>query len=158
MKSIYTGTYFSEVRIIGFIIFGLFGVIAILKSNLIIGFVLLLFSAIFISSKKGFSIDLDNNIYQDFIWLLGFKIGKKHSFEELDCIFYKTNSRIESRSDYSTANTVSNRKVEYDAYIRFSNNNKIHLGSYKNEKQLLDIVEPFAKSLNTRLINLNSIS
>ncbi|MCX2742773.1 hypothetical protein OO013_02785 [Mangrovivirga sp. M17] len=157
MKSLIIGNYFSKGRIVIFIILILFGILALLKGNLILLLILLLLSALVLTTKYGFSLDLENNIYHDYILLFGFKIGKKQVYEEIDCIFYKINSSLEKRSDFSTANSSITRKIDFDAYIRFSDNRKVHLGSFKNEGSLIKKIKPYAESLNTRFINLNNI-
>ncbi|QCK14449.1 hypothetical protein DCC35_06695 [Mangrovivirga cuniculi] len=134
----------------------IFGILALLKANLVLSLILLLLSAVVLTTKYGFSIDLKNNIYHDYTLVFGFKIGQKHAFEEIDCIFYKINSTLETRSDYSTANSSTKRKIDFDAYIRFSDNKKVHLGSYKDEESLIKNIKPYAESLNTKFINLNN--
>ncbi len=70
-------------------------------------------------------------------WLMGYKTGKPKKYHSLDKIFI---NRVKtSQTMYSRSNTSHTAKgVEYHAYLKFNEEEKIFLASDKDEKRLED--------------------
>ncbi len=106
----------------GLLILGL----SMLTMGMLIGGPIVLFiGLIILSTHYRCRVDFGNNTYQDYIWVLGMRSGKKQAFETIDYIFIKE-SRESQTMGLRAANTTIHKFV-YDAYLRFSETDKIHL-------------------------------
>jgi hypothetical protein len=83
--------------------------------------------------------------------LCGLRIGVEKSFIEIDYVFVKANRQSQTMRLRAVSSTVTSDV--FDAYIKFSEDEKIHLVRMNNKAQLLKKVVLFAKMLNIKVID-----
>jgi hypothetical protein len=154
MKNIYdfnTSSYFPwHVKLVGggLVIIG----IVILSMGMFIGGPLvLLVSTIIFTTHYRVHVNFDTNMYHDYLWILGMKSGSKNSFEKIEYIFIKESRQSQTMGLRATNTTV--HKSVYDAYLKFSETNKIHLITKDEKKDVIVMLRPIADKLKTDIID-----
>jgi len=115
------------------------------------GGVLFLFAAsaifsIYLTTQYKIEIDLKKKTYRDYLCFMGFKSGKKQSFDNIEKV-YITKARV-SQTLNQRSITQHLEHTEYNGFLKFSEDNKIHLGSSVNDNKMRRQLQELAKSLN----------
>jgi hypothetical protein len=114
----------------------------------------LLVASIFsLTSYEGTEVDPVNKLYREYTaWFL-IKTGAFEKFGQAERI-YITQGK-ESRQMYTAHTTHSSTfvNVVYNAYLKFSNEEKVHLLSDKNKNTLLKIISPLSNGLRVDVID-----
>jgi hypothetical protein len=133
--SVNTGEYFPwHVKLVaGFI--ALAGITQV-QSNLILGSVLILGGIIIFTTRYYFQIDMQNKRYRDGVSVMGLKLGDKKSFDAIEYLFIKSNKVSRTYNSRVTTKTIAG--IEFDGYIKFSEDEKIHLFRNKERQIVLD--------------------
>ncbi len=145
-----TAGYFSTTVIIVGVIFSLVGLV-LLASNIIGGLILILGGTIVFSTHYRLMIDFDKKIFHDYVWILGLKSGDKGKFDRIEYVFIKKN-RVSQNMNMHVATTTIRKEV-YDAYLKFSDEEKIHLLTKDNKKDVLAKLRELSTMLNVRIID-----
>ncbi len=120
------------------------------QNNIILAIVCLIVGIAITTSTYGFQIDPENKSYREYMFLMGFKFGKWHSYEFIEKIFI--NSIIQSERIYSRANqgyTVKKRKLA--SFLKFTDGRKIRLYEDENRPALMLKLNMVAKDLSTHI-------
>lgn len=154
MKNIYdfkTSAYFPwHVKLVG----GGLVIVAISMLTLqmlIGGLLLLLLSVIILTTHYRFRVDFESKTHHDYLWILGLKSGEKKHFEAIEYIFIKE-SRERQTMGLRAANTTIHKSV-FDAYIKFSATDKVHLLTKDTKKELISKMRPISANLKTDIID-----
>jgi hypothetical protein len=99
-------------------------------------------------------IDTDSKIYRDCVWFFGFNSGPKIKFDTIEYVFIKTSR--ESSTMYGRVNRTTVDKRVFDAYLRFSETDKIHLATRDYKPNLLRKVQPIATRLSVPINDYTS--
>ena len=145
-----TSTYFSLAIIFlgfGFLVVGL----SALLTNTILALILLLISAIILTTHYRIRIDFNKKVFHDYVWILGLKNGDKGKFERIEYIFINKNRVNQTMNLQSLSSTI--RKEVYDGYLKFSEDEKIHLFTKDNKKDVLSKLREISTKLNVRIID-----
>ncbi len=143
-------TYFSGTLLfMGVII--LFVGLLLLLTNIIIGLILFLISTLIFTTHYRLEIDFDNKVFHDYVWILGLKNGDKGKFEKIEYVFIKKN-RVSQKMQLQVANTTIHKEV-YDGYLKFSDDEKIHLLTKDKKKDVLSKLHEISTKLNVRIID-----
>lgn len=110
------------------------GIVMIFKV-IIVGIFLTLISTIIITTHYRLAIDLNEKTYHDYVWLFGFRIGERSTFDRIDYIFIKKIRVSQTMNSRGSSSTI--RKEMFDAYLKFSEENKIHLLTEESKKKLI---------------------
>ncbi len=145
-----TSNYFSGVVIIVGVIFSVTG-ISILFANIIIGLVLLFASVIIFTTHYRLSLDFEKKVFHDYLWILGMKSGEKGNFEAVEYLFIKKSKVSQTMSVRVASATV--RKEVYDGYLRFSEEEKIHLLTKDSKKGVEKKLRQISSMLKVRIID-----
>ena len=117
---------------------------SIIYMNNLAGFILLIvLSSLVILLWTSFhllEIDPKSKTYGEFTSVLGRKFGRAHSFDGIERIYL---DRVEFGSQ--------NEMVEYDAYVKFTNGEKLFLVSDEDEKELKKRLKPVIKKLGVEI-------
>ena len=148
-----TSGYFSWSIIFFGIVLAIAGLGVLFKSA-VIGLILLLVSAIIFSTHYRLKIDFDNNVFQDYVWILGLKNGEKRKFENIEYLFIKRS--LVSQTMNSLINSATIRKHVYDGYLKFSEKEKIHLITKENKEALIERLRAIASRLNVRIVDYSA--
>jgi hypothetical protein len=98
-------------------------------------------------AHEGTEIDPANKTYREYTSFFLFKTGKFEPYDHIEKIFI--NRSKESQQLY-TARTSHSATFEYDfynAYLKFSNGEKIHLQKTKNKEKLMDTLKPLSEAV-----------
>jgi len=115
------------------------------------GLIVLLIGIIIVTTQYRFRIDLDKKEYQDYIWILGMKAGKRIQYDEIRYIFIKQSQ--ESQTMGLRAATTTIHKTVFDSYLKFSEQEKIHLITRDNRKDLIEKLRPISQKLKTEILD-----
>jgi hypothetical protein len=100
-------------------------------------------------------IDLKQKSYMEYVSLLGLKVGRDRGrFEHIEYIFIKK-SRV-SQVLNSRVQSTTIHKWQYDGYLKFSEQNKIHLITLENRVKLKAKLSVMATQLNTKVIDYSN--
>lgn len=145
-----TSGYFPGTFIFTAVILCLVGV-PVIFTNVILGLIMLLVSVIIFTTHYRFTVDLEQKVFRDYVWILGFRSGEKKKFERIEYLFIKTNKVSQTMSLKAASTTI--RKDVYDGYIRFSENEKVHLITKDNKKDLIARLRPISEALHLKVID-----
>jgi hypothetical protein len=146
-----TSNYFSSrVIIVGYIF--LISGLALFLVNWVIGFILLLSSVIILTTQYRLTIDFENKVFHDYVRILGLKNGYKEKFQVIEYIFINAAKSSQTMSMGRVASTTIHNKV-YNGYLKFSENNKIHLTTKDDKKSLCEALTPIANKLNVKIVD-----
>jgi hypothetical protein len=129
----------------------IFIALAVLQESILGGLAILLLCAIIFTTHYRLQIDLDKKEYRDYLWILGLKDGKKYSFEGLEYFFIKRNNVSQTMGLKAATTTVV--KEVYDAYLKFSDEEKLHVMTAANKDSILKKLLPVSKSLSIKMLD-----
>lgn len=129
------------------------GSIPLMLDHVLIGVSLLLIGLLMVFVYEGFEIDPNKKVYREYTSFLLFKSGKFIGYDNIEKLYI--NKKHEAQSMYSahtSKSTVFTNDV-FNAYLKFSSGEKIHLLSKKNKERLLKRVEDFTSALSIPIID-----
>lgn len=125
--------------------------VPVIFMNVVGGLIMLLVSVIIFTTHYRFSIDPEQKVYRDYLWILGFRNGEKRRFERIEYLFIKTNNVSQTMNMKVASSTI--RKEVYDGYLKFSENEKVHLITKDSKKDLVARLRPISEALNIKIID-----
>jgi len=133
------------------------GMIAsIVAVNNILGFIIMfVLSFLLILIWTSFyilEIDVENKTYADLTSVFGRKFGKAVAFDEIENVFIKSSVVSQTIHGFGP-NSYEKKNYEFDAYLKFTNGEKLFLVSDEDEKELRKRLKPVLKKLETELVN-----
>jgi len=135
--------------VLGFIIF-ITG-IAVVGPYMIIGIVLILAGAGILTAHEGTEIIPESNTYREYNSILFIKTGKGKKYQRIEKIFINPAKVSQKIYTAHTLNSGTFHDVEYNAYLKFSDGEKIFLLSGKNRNRIRDRLKLAADTLNIPL-------
>ena len=123
----------------------------LLTKTIIVGLITLVVSLLILTTHYRLTIDFDNKLYHDYLWILGIKHGDKGKFETIEYLFIKR-SAVTQKMNLRVASS-SIRKEVFDAYLKFSENDKIHLMTKDNKKYLIQKIKTMASKLQLDIVD-----
>ena len=145
-----TSSYFSGIFIFLGIFLALIG-LPLLFTSIVGAIILLLLSLIIFTTHYRLSIDFDTKTFHDYVWFLGFKNGEKGKFERVEYVFVKKNA-ISQKMQLKAANSTIRKEV-YDGYLKFSEEEKIHLLTQDNKQDVVKKLREISAILNIKIID-----
>jgi len=118
-----------------------------------LGVILIIIGLLIVTAYRGLEFDrlaLKYRVYNSFIFI---RVGKWESYQEVKQIFVKTN--IISQTIYlkiSQGTDISN--VVFDAYLEFSDEEKVYLAGKKKKMKIMKKIEPLSKFLGVQINDL----
>jgi hypothetical protein len=145
-----TAGYFSWYIHLAAVFFVILG-FALLSINLIASLILFFICLIFFTTHYRLSIDLKNKTYHDYLWILGFRIGEKGSFDSIEYLFIKSSNVSQTMNLRVASSTI--RKEVFDGYLKFSEQKKIHLLTMDSKESLLKKLNSISKLLKVAVLD-----
>lgn len=145
-----TSGYFSPtINFVG----GLLGILgaAVTTTSPLAGIIMLLLGFIVVTTHYRLSINFDKKIYHDYVWILGFKSGDKCNFENIEYLFIKKN-RVRQTMNLRVASSTIRKEV-YDGYLKFSEDNKLHLLTKDSKNDLIKKLRSISTTLKVKIID-----
>ena len=139
--------YFPKtVRAIG-AIFCLFG-LAMLWTLPVIGLLFIFITTVLYTTHYGFEISTGPNSFREYVWILGFKEGKRTPFKAIEFLFIQPGT-------FTFLTYVLREKSlpAFEAYIKFEGRNEVHFITDTNKDKLINRMEPSAKFLNVPILD-----
>ena len=102
-------------------------------------------------TAEGTEINPANKTYREYTSFFVFKTGRFESYDHIERIFI--NRSKESQQMY-TARTLHSSTFEdtiYNAYLKFSNGEKIHLQKTKNKEKLMAVLKPLSDAVRVEV-------
>lgn len=102
-------------------------------------------------AHEGTEINPVNKTYREYTSFFLFKTGSFESYDRIERIFI--NRSKESQQLY-TARTSHSTTFEYDyynAYLKFSNGEKIHLQKTKDKEKLMAVLKPLSEAVRVEV-------
>lgn len=136
-----TAYYFPKIiRLLG-AIFSIFG-LAMVWTAPIIGSLFLFITLVIFSTHYGFEIQLGTNQFREFVWVLGYKDGRKHAFKAAEFIF------IQPGKWKTLSYTLKEKDVEgYEAYLKFEGRNEQLVIHHANKEHLVQLMRQLSNYL-----------
>lgn len=144
------GRYFSNQWLFVGLLLLVAGGILILKT-LVGGAILVLISVLIFTTHYRLSIRFNEKSYYDYVWVLGLKFGDKENFEKIEYIFIKKSKISQTMNTRVSSSTI--HKEVYDGYLKFSEENKIHLLTKGSKNLLIKNLVEFSTKLNTKIFD-----
>lgn len=126
------------------------GIVLIFKV-IIVGIILTMISTIIITTHYRLAINLEDKTYHDYVWMFGLRFGEKGTFEDIQYIFIKKIKVSQTMNSRVSSSTI--RKEMFDAYLKFSEENKIHLLTEESKEELLAKLTEISSKINTKIID-----
>lgn len=130
-------------------------IVIVAKFPNIFGFlVLLLLAFLLIMAWTSFylvEIDMDKKEYGDYTVVLGRKSGGVKPYPGIEDVFIKKFNTTQHVTSYGTGSQHHVKDVSYQAYLKFTNEDRLELVSDKDENRLVERLEPVVKKLRTSI-------
>lgn len=137
--------------VLGFILLPI-GLLVIFSPQPVIGAVILIGGIIIVSTHYRMKIDYSNKRYSEYIWLLGLKTGiEQKSFISPEYLFIKKTQVSQTLNSRVSSTTI--QKEQYDGFLKFSEDDKVHLMTYDNKKTILKKLREIASQLNLKVVD-----
>ena len=126
------------------------GLLVVLKS-IIAGVIIFLVSAAIFTTHYRLRIDYTKKVFYDYVWILGFKNSNPVKFEKIEYLFIKK-SRVSQKMNHIVGSATIQKEV-YDGYLKFSDQEKIHLITQDNKKDLIEKLKAMSTKLKVRIVD-----
>ena len=120
----------------------------------LVGVGLFLISLAVLTARYEFEIDKERKRYREYVRILWMKPGKWQEYQTVEYC-YLTASSYTQKMQLRAANTTLSG-VEMNAYLKFSENEKIHIGTGRNKEKLMKSVNKVADYLGVDIIDRTS--
>jgi hypothetical protein len=119
--------------------------------NTVIGILLAVIGFVLLSTQYRLRIDLSNKTFHDYLWILGFKKGEKGTFDEIQYL-YITKSKISRTMNLeSLSSTIAGE--EFNGYLKFSEDQKIHITSQESKSGTMKKLKEFSALLGVQVVD-----
>jgi hypothetical protein len=145
-----TSSYFPFGILAFGVILGLTG-FAIITVKPVVAAILLIISAVILTTHYRMEVNFTKMQYRDCVWLLGIRTGEPKAFAGIEYIFVKRIKVSQTMSMRVVSTTL--QKEQFDAYLKFGENDKVHLMTYDNRAKLMKRLKEIATQLNTRVVD-----
>ncbi|HEY0740963.1 MAG TPA: hypothetical protein VGD40_05845 [Chryseosolibacter sp.] len=147
-----TTNYFSGMPyILGFILAPA-GLLLLFSPQPVVGGGLLLTGVLILTCHYRLHIDFNKKVYTEYLFLLGLKTAQeKKSFRAIEYVYIKPTKVSQTLNSRVSSTTI--QKVQFDGYLKFSDEDKVHLMTLDNKSSLRKRLDPIAATLNTKVID-----
>lgn len=118
------------------------------------GLCALLIGLFLVSLNYGIQIDTEKKQYLDYLFILGYKKGTWRRYKKVE-YFYITSGMVTTTMQLRAASSEL-AHMEYNGYIKFSEEDKVHLVSSKRKRKVIIFVEKMARDLGAKIKDLSS--
>lgn len=140
-----TAYYFPKtVRAIG-AIFGLFGLAMVLTSP-VLGLLFMFITLVIFTTHYGFEISVQPNSVREYIFVLGFKEGKRSPFNSIEFIFVQP-----GKLRYLTYSLMEKENDCVEAYLKFEGRNEMMMLAMAKKENLITAVKNIAARLKVEI-------
>lgn len=135
------------------VILGMVGFMFILY-NPTISVVFIFFALLSFTTVYKIAVDTQKKTYRDYLWILGLKKGNKHSFNNIDKLFFTKHQYSQKMHIKGTSSTI--KYDLYSAYIQFDGDNKVLIGESKHQSKIERKLAELKKKLKVEVEDLTN--
>jgi hypothetical protein len=146
--NIRTSNYFPLMARFGGIVFIVLGLLLVVV-NIFVALLFVIGGLFVVTAHYRLKVDFGRGTYFDYSWVLGFKMGERGRFERIEYIYINKN-KVSQTVRVRVASTSFDR-YDYNGYLKFSENQKIHLRSDANKKTVVRHMEVLAAKLKCQI-------
>jgi hypothetical protein len=128
-----------------------FAVLLSVLKSLVLGLIIFLACVIIYTTHYRLRIDYTKKIFFDYVWILGLKNGDHGKFERIEYLFIKK-SRVSQKMNHIVGSATLQKEI-YDGYVKFSDQEKIHLMTKASKNVLLEKLRVISDKLKVRIID-----
>jgi len=145
-----TSYFFPPFARIGAWIMVLFGVF-LAFDHIVPGIIFTGIAIFVISSQYRIKVDFGRRNYFEYMWIFGLKNGDSEHFDKIEYIFVNRN-KVKQTVAVRVASSTFDR-YDYNVYLRFSENQKIHLFSDENKDTAMRHAQDLAKRFKCEVVD-----
>jgi hypothetical protein len=111
-------------------------------------------SLLIFTARGGLEVDLEKKTYREymsFLWVI--RMGKPVKIKAVEYIFINSNNVSRKIYTAHTSQSSTFKDREYNAFIKFSNGDKVKIMSRKDKQPLLEYSSALAKQMETSLVD-----
>ncbi len=149
-----TSLYFPLTFIFFGALSGVGGLALVVSGSPVIGVVLVVVGLTLVTTHYRLAINFDKKTYHDYVWILGLKHGEKAGFENIEYLFIKK-SKVSQTMRVRVASSTIQKEV-YDGYLKFSEQNKIHLLTKDNKSDLVARLNAISEALKVKIVDYSA--
>lgn len=102
-------------------------------------------------AHEGTEINPANNTYRQYTSFLFFKTGKFEFYDQVEKIFINRSKESQQLYTAHTSHSATFKYDFYNAYLKFSNGEKIHLQKNKNKEKLMATLKPLSETVRVEV-------
>jgi hypothetical protein len=117
-----------------------------------IGLPVLLVSLVAATTHYRLSVNPEEKKYSEYVWLLGLRLGKSDgSFDTIEYLFIKSSRESQTMNSRVISDTI--HKTVFVGYVKFSEEDKVHIATRDTREGLLKVLSPISSALNTPIMD-----
>ncbi|MFY0625358.1 MAG: hypothetical protein JXR07_03615 [Reichenbachiella sp.] len=147
MKVDYRTQYYFPKHIVTFghvLIF--MGAVVMTLVHWIAGAVLVTIGLLTVSLNFGLAIDTTKKVYHDYLFVLGVNTGKKRPYERIEYLYVTESKKTTIMQSRGSKSEISHH--EFNGYIKFSEDEKVHLLSSRKKQKVMHFLEKMSAELD----------
>ncbi len=125
--------------------------LSVLPVNLWIGIPLSVLSFFALVAYEGTEINSTNKTYREYTSFLFFKAGKFQPYTDINKIFINRSKESQKMYTAHTLHSSTFEDVVYNAWLKFSNGEKIHLLKSKSKDRLMRVLKPLSEAIQVEI-------
>lgn len=111
--------------------------VGLLMTNLLLSVIFFVLGLVMLTAFSGTEIDFEAKTYREYNSFLMIKTGKVETFDAIERIFLTKSNESQKVYTAHTLHSATFKKEVYNAFLKFSNGEKVHLFRSKNKSALL---------------------
>lgn len=127
---------------------------AALLSSIILAVILVAVGGAMLTGYAGIEFYKQEKKYREYNSFLFLKNGARKNYDGVEKIFINSKNVSQRMYTAHTSHSSNIHHVEYNAYLKFGEQHKIHLKSMKNKEALIKALGPLAQYLDTQVVDL----
>jgi hypothetical protein len=140
-----TANFFPKtVRAIG-AVFGIFG-LAMVWTSTILGMLFIFIALVIYTTHYGFEINTGPNSFREYVWVLGYKEGKKFPFKSIEFLFIQR-----GHFRFLTYSLSEKELPAYEGYLKFEGRNEVQMLTDISKESLIAKLKSLATHLNVEI-------
>jgi hypothetical protein len=128
---------------------------AIIQDQLWVSIVLIVGSFFTLTSYEGTEINVRNKTFRSYTAFFFIKTGAFEKYAEVEKLFINRGSDSQKIYTAHTLQSATFKNTVYNAFLKFSNGEKVHLLRSKDRDALIKKLAPLETALKTEIVNVS---
>jgi len=126
----------------------------VVTKHFILAVIALIVGVLVFTTRYGVEINLAEQLYTEYVWVLGYRSGEKIKFENIEYLYINKLKVTQGMSSLLNSTTIDSE--EYRGYIKFNEQEKIHFITKGNHQKLIIELKRIAQSMGVGLFDYSS--